>query len=179
MAGPWERRRDHPGLWSEAFKTSISKLWASIQCPPIITLLRLPSIFSFLSDFQQSVSLHHRDFYLPGQGLPGVSCSQITEQYKYCFLAFLRSLVILIHLGCPKLICFTVNEIPARTKEYTPATFLVFYDDYRLLLTQVFVGSWLLTNILKGFIEGFAHILHSKSCVLHPIHSTKNLLLVQ
>lgn len=136
---------DHTGLWPEAFKASIS----FHSFPPISSLLWLPSVFSSFSQIFNKVSfVPHKTCHLPGQGLAGVSHSQITNWYNYCFSAFLGSLVTLKHLGCPKFFYFTVNGIIARTQDCTPLlhSFPVFYDDCRLPPAKVFAEAWLFTS---------------------------------
>lgn len=76
--------------------------------------------FSSFSQIFSKLSYSVRDYHLLRQGLPGVRHSQITEQCNCGFSAFLRLLVILNHLGCPKFIWFTVNEIPSRTQNAHP-----------------------------------------------------------
>lgn len=102
----------------------------------------------FLSDFQQSLLVPHKTCHLPGQGLAGVSHSQIINWCNYCFSAFLGLLVTLKHLGCPKFFHFTVNGIIARTQDCTLLlhSFPVFYDDCRLSPTKVFAEAWLFTS---------------------------------
>lgn len=167
---------NHTGLWSEAFKAS-KQIWCfhSVSTYHQLALTAICFLL-FLSDFQQNFPVPHKTHYLPGQGLAGVSHSQMINWCNYCFSAFLGLLVILKHLGCPNFFFFYSKwDNCQKTGLHTCCI---------CSQSSVMTVGFLLQKFFRRLgcsatqLEGFS-LLHWKSSLLHQIHTDKNLLLAQ